>query len=129
MRIEIPGLPPVACSPNARLHWAAKAKAARSWGSTVFYCAVDARNREAEPTKWRDLAHATLQETYILPNNRRRDTDNLQSANKSGRDALVRCGILKDDDHKHLTLLRPLIEVDPKRGPMTVLEITPCEGK
>ena len=104
LRNTIPGLPPFECGPNARLHWAAKAKAASTWGSTVFYQAVDARNRTGEPAKWKNLDGAKVNVTFVLPNHRRRDLDNLISAMKSGIDALVRCGILKDDSAGHVTL-------------------------
>jgi Holliday junction resolvase RusA-like endonuclease len=70
----------------------------------VFYCAVDARNRTGEPAKWKNLDGAKVNVTFVLPNHRRRDLDNLISAMKSGVDALVRCGILKDDSAGHVTL-------------------------
>ena len=104
LTITIPGLPPVACSPNARLHWAAKAQAASAWGSTVFYQAVDARNRTGAPEKWKNLDGAKVNVTFVLSNHRRRDLDNLIASMKSGIDSLVRCGILKDDSAGHVTL-------------------------
>lgn len=126
LRIEIPGLPPVACSPNARLHWAAKAKAASTWGSTVFYQAVDARNRTGEPAKWKNLDGAEVNVTFVLPNKRRRDVDNLIASFKSGLDALVRCGILVDDSAGHVTLTYAAKQGDDAQ---TIVEITPCEDK
>jgi Holliday junction resolvase RusA-like endonuclease len=70
----------------------------------VFYQAVDARNRSEEPGHWRDLDGAKVGVTFVLPNHRRRDLDNLIASMKSGIDALVRCGILKDDSAGHVTL-------------------------
>ena len=86
------------------MHWGAKYRAAQSWGSTVFYRAVDARNRSGDPEHWRDLDNANVSVTFVLPNHRRRDLDNLISAMKSGIDALVRCGLLKDDSAGHVTM-------------------------
>ena len=104
LRIEIPGLPPAECSPNARVHWAVKAKAARQYGTDVFYLAVDARNRSENPAEWQNLDNARVSVTFMLPDNRRRDLDNLIASFKSGLDALVRCGILLDDSAGHVTL-------------------------
>jgi crossover junction endodeoxyribonuclease RusA len=126
MRIEIPGLPPSACSPNARVHWAVKARSANSWGSTVFYCAVDARNRTGEPSRWKDLDGARVAVTFVLTNKRRRDLDNLIASFKSGLDALVRCGILVDDSAGHVTLTYAAKQGDDAQ---TIVEITPCEDK
>jgi Holliday junction resolvase RusA-like endonuclease len=124
LRIEIPGLPPLACSPNSRHHWAVKARAATSWGETVFYHAIDARNRSEQPAKWKNLDGATLKVTYVVKDNRRRDTDNMDGANKSGIDALVRANILADDCWQKLNREKSRFEVDPKRAPMTIVEIT-----
>ena len=122
--VEIPGLPPVACSPNARVHWAVRARAAQAWGETCFYKAVDTRNRSGDPSQWKNLEGATLRVTYVVKDNRRRDTDNMDAANKSGIDALVRANILADDCHQKLNREKSRFEVDPKRGPATIVEIT-----
>jgi hypothetical protein len=121
LRIEIPGLPPSACSPNSRHHWAVKARAANSWGEMCFYKAVDARNRTGEPMKWKNLDGAKVRVTFVLPNKRRRDLDNLVAAFKSGLDALVRCGILIDDSAGHVTMTYRA-EFGDKA--MTIVEIT-----
>jgi len=121
LSIAIPGLPPKECSPNARVHWAVKMRSSRDWASSAFYCAVDARNRTGEPEKWRNLDNAKVSVTFVLPNNRRRDVDNLISAFKSGLDSLVRCGILRDDDFKHIELsYKAIVGTEA----MTIVEVT-----
>ena len=90
----------------------------------MFYRAVDARNRTGEPAKWKDLKRAHISVTFILPNKRRRDMDNLIAANKAGIDALVGCGILRDDDLYHVSFDYHATFGD---NAMTVLEIS--EGK
>ena len=121
LRIEIPGLPPRECSPNARVHWRVKADAAREFGSTVFYCAVDARNRTGEPSKWKNLDHAKVSVTFMLPNKRRRDLDNLIASMKSGIDSLVRCGIITDDSAGHVKLS---YKAEFGAEAMTIVEVT-----
>lgn len=120
LTITIPGLPPAILSPNARVHWSQKARAANGYGATVFYCAVDARNRTGEPGKWKDLDHAHVTVTFMLPDHRRRDLDNLIASFKPGLDALVRCGILEDDSAGHVTL-----EYEAEFGDeaMTIVEV------
>jgi len=70
----------------------------------VFFRAVDARNRSENPAHWRNLDHASVSVTFVLPNHRRRDLDNLIGSMKSGIDAVVRCGILVDDSAGHVTM-------------------------
>lgn len=120
--IEIPGLPPVVCSPNyrAHLHWGAKYRAASDYGATVFYAAVDARNRSGSPETWKNLDNAHVSVTFVLANHRRRDLDNLIASMKSGIDSLVRCGILKDDSAGHVTMTYKAEFGDEA---MTVIEI------
>ena len=121
--VEIPGLPPVACNPNARVHWSAKAKAALSWGETFFYRLVDARNRSGDAEKWKGLDKATVRFTFLVPQNRkRRDLDNLIAANKAAVDAIVRAGVIVDDDIERVSLAFDARR-DPN-APMTIVEIT-----
>ena len=92
----------------------------------MFYQAVDARNRTGEPAKWKNLDGAEVNVTFVLPNKRRRDVDNLIGSMKSGVDALVRCGILVDDSAGHVTLA---YKAEFGQEAMTIVEIMPCEVK
>ena len=124
LRIEIPGLPPAECSPNARVHWAVKAKAAKQYGTTVSYVAVDAKNRSKNPAQWQDLDGARVSVTFMLPNNRRRDLDNLIASFKSALDALVRCGILLDDSAGHVTVSYSATQPFDSVTPVTIVQVS-----
>jgi len=101
LRITIPGLPPFSCGQNARLDKYARARAVRAYRSQVAYAAIDARNRSGNPAKWKGIEHATVDVTFVVPDNRRRDKSNMTSAFKPGLDGIVDAGILTDDSWQH----------------------------
>jgi len=101
LRIEIPGLPPFACSQNARLDKYARARAVKDYRQQVRYAAIDARNRSECPGKWKGLDYARVDVTFVVPDNRRRDKGNLSGAFKPALDALVDAAILVDDSWQH----------------------------
>lgn len=74
--------PPSALSPNARLHWAAKAKVAKKYRRDACYIS-QAMGCRALGCDWLDL-----EITFCPPNNARRDTDNMLAAIKSGLDGI-----------------------------------------
>ena len=123
LTIELPGLPPRELSPNARVHWAVKAKAAREYGQAVFYAAVDARNRSGEPAKWKNIDKAKVYVWFYVPPRRRRDIDNLVASFKSGLDALVRCGILVDDSIGHAEVSYGATQPFDGKTPSTSVEV------
>lgn len=59
--------------------------------------------------------------TWIEPNNKR-DLDNVCFAKKFILDALVKCGVLTNDNRKHVTGFRDYFEVD-KGNPRIEVEI------
>lgn len=75
--------PPRELSPNGRVHWAKKAKAARAYRQACYLLAKQARL----------VAPATeripLLVTFLPPDRRRRDDDNCIGAFKAGRDGLA----------------------------------------
>jgi len=75
--------PPRALSPNARVHWAVKAKAAKSYRLTCFAIARAAKASAA----WEGDIH--LRMGFAPPDNRHRDDDNMIAACKSLRDGLA----------------------------------------
>lgn len=75
--------PPSALSPNSRLHWAAKAKAAAKYRRACWACALEQGARRIEA----DRLHVAL--TFAPPSRRRYDLDNLLSRMKAGLDALA----------------------------------------
>ncbi|MBA7465061.1 hypothetical protein ES707_00222 [subsurface metagenome] len=121
MRIEVPFLPPVEYSPNWRGHWSEKNKAGKVYHDAVYYCCVDARNREYR----RDfpLAKAKLNLTVVFAEIRLRDLDNLLARFKPGLDAVVDSGLVLDDDVEHLEIGQVEVVVDPERAPLTIIEL------
>ena len=123
MRIEVHQLPPVTSSPNWRGHWAPQRKGARVYHNAVFYCCVDARNRGYREGMSFPFTKARLNLTFVFPEQRRRDRDNLLARFKPGLDAIVDAGLLLDDDAKHLEIGEIEIKADPEMAPMTIIDI------
>lgn len=121
MRIEISQLPPVSSSPNWRGHWAERYQDGQIYQAAIFYSCVDAQNR-AEGISF-PFIKARLNLTFVFPEERRRDSDNLLARFKPGLDAIVDAGLLLDDDTEHLTIEPPAILVDKERAPLTIIEL------
>ena len=97
LTIEIPGLPPRECSPNARVFWATKARLTREYRNEVSLCAYAASGGTGA---WQPLGHARIVVTFIVPDRRRRDKTNMAASFKAGLDGLVDAGIIKDDSYE-----------------------------
>lgn len=126
MRIEVHQLPPVEYSPNWRGHWSERYQAGRVYQLAVFYSCVDARNRAwiaGSDLMTFPFITAKLNLTFIFPEQRRRDRDNLLACFKPGLDAIVDAGLVLDDDAEHLEIGKVDILVDPERAPLTVIEL------
>ena len=127
LRITIPGLPPVALRGN---NWTAtngqrwaRRRSAVDWGTAAHYAIVDARNRSGCPQKWIALESVTIRVMFVLPDNRRIDTDNLEGqAMKPVWDAMVRCNMITDDRWQVIRERTYTARID-KAGPMTVVEV------
>ena len=121
MRIEVPFLPPVEYSPNSCGYWAEKHKAGKVYHDAVYYCCVDARNREYRISF--PLAKAKLNLTVVFAELRLRDLDNLLARFKPGLDAVVDSGLVLDDDVEHLEIGEVEVVVDSKQAPLTIIEL------
>ncbi len=86
-------LPAKELSPNARCHWAAKAKKTRHARTRAYVTAVKFLEH-SQPPKWE---RAMSQLVFYFPTNRRRDADNLLASCKGCLDGLVDAEILADD--------------------------------
>lgn len=75
--------PPKDLSPNARVYWARKAKAAKSYRRTCFYLAKQAK--ATAPAE----GPIALRVEFVPPDRRGRDLDNMLSACKQLFDALA----------------------------------------
>lgn len=118
MTIELP-LPPKAVHPNARSHWAAKARAKKQQRSDATTAALAALNGARRPRWGQAEVHATF---YLA---RKTDPDNLIAWMKASLDGLQDAGIIaNDNDLMHLS---PAQVLDPKRSGKRglVLRVTP----
>lgn len=78
--------PPAALSPNARTHWAVKAKAAKKYKSDCLWiCTIMNRAGKLHANK---ISQNLISITFNPPDNRRRDGDNLLSSVKQLIDAI-----------------------------------------
>ena len=91
MRVILPW-PTSDLSPNARGHWAIKARAKKAYRTA---CAAQARSQGLTRSA-SERVHLKI--TFVPPNRRARDLDNLLASLKSGLDGL--CDVLGVDDAK-----------------------------
>jgi crossover junction endodeoxyribonuclease RusA len=91
MQIEFPW-PPKTLSPNARVHWAKKSKAAKSYRGECYILTKQAGLK----IDWDGDIHAWID--FYPPDRRRRDDDNMVSSFKSGRDGMA--DALRIDDSR-----------------------------
>jgi len=122
MRIEVSQLPPPEYSLNWRGHWAQRYQAGEVYKSAVYYSCVDARNRALAQGRL-VFIRAKLNLTFVFPQRRRRDRDNLLARFKPGLDGIVASGLVVDDDVEHLEISGVDILVDPERAPLTIIEL------
>lgn len=102
--------PPKALSPNARVHWSVKAKAAKAYRHACFVLAKEAKLK-ASPGR------VSLSLKFYPPDRRARDDDNIIAAFKSGRDGLADALGINDKDFLTAYSVAPYI------GGMVVAEI------
>ena len=91
MRILLPW-PTKDLSPNARGHWAVKARAKKAYRAL---CAWQAKSQGLGRI-YTERLHLKI--TFVPPNRRARDLDNMLASLKSGLDGL--CDVLGVDDSK-----------------------------
>lgn len=89
-RIELPW-PPKELGPNARVHYHAKASAAKHYRESAHWLTVASRVERP------DACEATLRIDFHPPDNRRRDLDNMLASIKSGLDG--EADALEVNDH------------------------------
>lgn len=106
--------PPRILSPNARAHWATKAKAVASYKSSCWFLCLEAKARKLQPGTFRVVV------TFCPPDRRWRDDDNMIGAFKAGRDAVAKA--IGVDDAKW----RPEYRfAEPVNGGAVVVEVAP----
>jgi len=128
LTFEVPGIPPKEIRgnyhPRNRAMAEARRRASTSWGLDAHYAMVDARNKAKSPQSWRNLSRVSITVTYVLENNRRIDTDNLEGqAMKPVWDAMVHNCLITDDRHQVIYERTYTSAVDRERGPLTIVEV------
>jgi len=105
MNMVIVPWPPKECSPNARVHWSKKAKAAKAYKHTCWALAKEASLK----VDWDGKVHLWV--TFVPPDRRIRDVDNAVSSIKNGLDGIAMAiGI---DDSRFV--LHPCMHTDRMR--------------
>lgn len=112
MKVLLPW-PPRELSPNARVHWARKAKIAKAYRGQAWALAVDAWGFR----QWVDSASFAI--TFNPPDNRARDLDNMLASMKSALDGIARA--IGVDDSKWAISIR---KGEVVKGGQVVVEIT-----
>lgn len=102
-------------SPNARTHWAVKAKAAKACREFAFY----ATKKSGIRIDWDGDIHLWID--FYPPDKRNRDDDNLLSAFKAYRDGIA--DALGVDDKRFRS--RPFVRDEVKKGGQIIVKITP----
>ena len=94
VRLRLP-LPPKELSPNARIHWAQKARAAADYRLAAKVEGLNAKRASGLVVPL--VTPVSMGLLFILKDKRRHDLDNLLASIKSGLDGLVDAGLLADD--------------------------------
>ena len=107
MKLTMP-FPPAELNPNrARgLRWWTLGQARKLYRETCGWEAKD----QAKGVRLSPPVLATV--TFVVPDHRRRDVDNLLAALKPCWDGLVDAGVLADDSHDKLRMGAPVVRVE-----------------
>jgi hypothetical protein len=114
LTVTIP-IPPMALRNNARVHWAKKSSAVKTYRFQTHMLALKACGGKCP--RWKK---ATVQVTAYFPTARHLDPTNLIDALKSAFDGLQDAGVIEDD--RDLWPLRPVI-VTRDKNPRVELTI------
>ena len=99
MRITLPW-PPKVLSPNARVHWRTKHAAAATCRELAYYITTMAPADQREHV--RDSCALRMILTFLPPDKRRRDLDNIEAAMKAYLDGIFHA-CKADDNAIHMT--------------------------
>ena len=112
------GLPPRELSPNARVHWAAKARAVKAYRQEAYLEAklrmvvAYAKENGARDFPW---PGARLRAEFHFLTKRKRDTHNFAASLKPALDGFADAGIVKDDTTIYIVGVR-IVAGAPKPG-------------
>ena len=110
--------PPMTLNEQRRAHWQTVRRAKAEAERHVWVVAKAAR---IPP-----LNRAHVEIIWFAPDKRPRDADSLSVFLKATLDALVKCGVLEDDNYRHVPRVTLGIEIDRTR-PRIEIKITELE--
>ena len=116
MRIELPW-PDKHLSPNARVHWAVKARYRKEAYQLAMFVSYPMS------LWWTNKARFSMSLTFCPPDRRRRDLDNAEAACKAAFDGM--CAGLGIDDSQIIETSKRWGE--PVKGGMVIVEISELE--
>jgi len=115
-RIELEGLPGKDLAGNTRCDHFTYQRAFDSMKTDAYWAMKKAKIKKAQD-------RVETQVTFVVPDNRRIDEDNMMFGLKAVWDALVEMGIIPDDCWKHLTHGRPsFIVTRTRKRPKVVVD-------
>lgn len=116
IKIVLP-LPFKELSPNARCHWAAKAKSVKNYRLIAW-----GQSKLELPKRHKPWMEAEAQATFYHKSSRKRDRDNALASLKSAFDGIADAKVIRDDSgltHK------PVVFAVDKSNPRVVIVIRP----
>lgn len=121
LTIKLPFLPPKACSPNWRGHWAGKAQAAKQFRQSCCACMASERNARRG---FRPFQSCSIDVTFHVPDQRYvMDDDNARGTLKGAQDALVDAGIVEGSNDRGVKIRSIAFVPWSELAPSIVLEI------
>ena len=117
--ITLDHLPFTELSPNARHHWAVKARAVRASREEIGWLAK---------AQWHDekpMMKARISYEFQIKSKRHRDLDNLLAMCKPWQDGLIDAGVIFYDDIQHLELGQCNVrQCDVEQSIITIEEVS-----
>ncbi len=126
--------PPKELSPNARVHWAKLASAKARYAADCGWAAKAHVGQHSTMALNLDRRRFPLkppvraQVTFVVPDNRRRDSDNHMAMLKPLWDGLVEIGVLDDDSHDKLKIAEPKWERGPEKKVIVEISCSKEDG-
>lgn len=104
LRLELP-FPPPQLSPNARVHWREKARVVAAYREGCGWAAkVDGFTQHWRRDELPLKSPVRAAVTFVVPDRRKRDLDNLLAMLKPAWDGLVDAGVLAGDDSERFSV-------------------------
>lgn len=114
---------------NARPgNWQVERRIRDTWleADTTIATAARLEWERRHGSKWAPLRRCSISVTFIVPDKRRRDWDNLIASTKTRFDALVAAGLILDDSAQVIELISFAMTIEPKQQ-AAVFEIDEVE--